>query len=117
MAQLITISGTTIKNPTSLDIEYYYLSKAGRTADGLMHIDKIADKRKLLFKYDVIGQSDMDVILGLINSTDAFFTVTYFKNDIPKSAVCYVGAIKSTFFRNDFGANYHENFNFDLIEQ
>jgi len=117
MAQLLTLGGSTIKKPNDFQIEKYYLSKAGRTADGLMHLDKIASKRKFLFKYDVIKGSLMDEILDIIYGDDVFFTLTYIENDVTKSATVYVGAIKSTQFRTDSGAWYYKDFNFDLIEQ
>ena len=117
MAQLLTISGITIKKPNDFQIEKYFLSSAGRTADGLMHIEKIASKRKFLFKYEVIKGSLMDEILDIIYGDDVFFTLTYIENDVAKSASVYVGAIKSTQFRTDSGAYYYKNFEFDLIEQ
>ena len=117
MAQLLSVGGTTIKNPTSLKIEKYYLSKAGRTADGMMHIEKISNKLKFLLRYDSIKGSDLDTILGAVYGTAVFFTLSYKENDVTKTATVYVGAIHQSFFRNDTGANYFRDVAFDLIQQ
>ena len=117
MAQLLTLGGVTIKKPNDFQIEFYYLSKAGRTADGTMQIDKIADKRKFLFKYESIKGSNLIAIRNILEGSNAFFTLTYTDTDISKSAVVYVGAIKKAQFRTDTGAWYWKDVSFDLIEQ
>jgi len=116
MAQILTLSGSTIKQPKSFTIEQYYLSKAGRTADGTMHIDKIADKRKFLFEYDALRGDDLTTILAVLQGSNVFFTLTYRDNGVAKSATVYVGAITKQQFRTD-GYWVWTDVSFDLIEQ
>lgn len=118
MGQLLKLNGTTIKKPTDFILEKYYLSKAGRTANGLIHIDKIASKRKFLFSYDSLEGNNLTTILNIIdNDSITFFTIEY-KDDTgaAKTATVYVGAISKTQFRTD-GQWVWKGVTFDLIEQ
>ena len=117
MAQELKINGTTIKTPNKFDYEAYNLTKSGRVASGEMTMDLVAKKRKFLLNYTVISGKNLAVILGLIDTSSMFFTLTYKDNDVSKSAVCYVGAIKKTQFRTDSGAWYYKDCQFDLIEK
>jgi hypothetical protein len=116
MAQVLTLDGVTIEQPKEFTIEKYYLSKAGRTADGLMHIDKIASKRKFLFSYEALRGDYLDDILDILEGDDVFFTLTYKENDVEKSATVYTGAISQKQFRTD-GYWVWVDVSFDLIEQ
>jgi len=117
MAQLITLSGTTVKTPTEFIIEEYNLSKSGRTADGKMHMDYIAAKNKFLLRYAVLSQSEYDTLRAIIRTSTMFFPITYKDNDVIYSKTVYVGAIHRTQFRTDTGAWYWKDVKFDLIEQ
>jgi hypothetical protein len=117
MAQLLQLNDTTIKIPNNFQIEKYNITKAERTADGTMHMDLIAKKRKFLFNYTVLSGSEYDKIIDIIDSTDMFFTIDYVENDVAKSATVYTGAIHSTQFRTDSGAWYWKDVAFDLIER
>lgn len=110
------INGTTIRTPTEFHIERYNLTKAGRVANGTMHMDLIAKKRKFLFRYTVISGTDMNTILSLIDGTNMFFTLSYVENGTTKTAVCYAGHIPTERFRTD-GVWYWKNMDFDLIER
>ena len=114
--QLLKLAGTTIKQPTEFTIEKYYLSKAGRVADGTMMIDKIAGKRKFLFSYDAIRGDDLDDIMDILTGDDVFFTLTYKENNVTKNATVYVGGTSQKFFRSD-GLWVWKELTFDLIEQ
>ncbi len=116
MAQLISISGVTIKTPHTFVIERYNITQAGRVADGTMTMDLIAKKRKFLFEYRVISGIDMKRILDIIDGTNMFMPVAYKESNVIKTAECYVGHIPSTIFRTD-GPWYYTDVNFDLIEQ
>lgn len=116
MAMDITLGGISIKQPTKFDIEKYNLTKSGRVASGLMKMEIIAKKRKFLFQYDVISGTDLDTILGVIDTNTAFFTIGYKENEVAKTATVYSGAISATRFRTD-GKWYWKDVKFDLIEQ
>ena len=116
MAQVLTISGQTVKLPTSFNIEKYHLTKAGRVATGDMTLEYIASKRKFIFEYNAIRGDDLDTILNIIDTSTMFFTLTYKENDVAKSATVYAGAVKSEQFRTD-GKWVWRNFSFSLIEK
>lgn len=117
MAQLITLNGSTIKTPNNFQIEEYNLTKAGRTADGMMHLDFISDKTKFLLRYTNLSQNDYNTIRAKIRTPTMFFTITYKDNDVTYSKTVYVGAIHRTQYRTDTGAWYWKDVQFDLIEQ
>lgn len=111
------LNGVSIKEPTTLGIEKYRLTKSGRVASGKMTMDHIARKRKFTFSYDVISSVDLDKILAIIdNDTSVFYTFSYNENNVAKSAIVYAGAIKGTKFRTG-SIWYWKNVTFDLIEQ
>ncbi len=116
MAGPFKIDGTDIKRPTKFHIEKYNITKAGRVADGTMKLDLVAKKRKFLFRYEVISGTALNTILGLIDTSAMFFTLTYDENGATKTATCYAGHIPAELFRTD-GVWYWRNVNFDLIEQ
>ena len=116
MAQEITLAGNIIKLPTEFKIGSFTLSKAGRTADGKMHIDRIDEKRKFYFSYDALRGDDLDTIKDIITGSTMFFTLTYKDNDNAESATVYAGAIEKTQFRTD-GLWVWKDVTFDLIEQ
>ena len=116
MAQAITLAGSAIKQPKDFRIGSFTLTKAGRTADGLMKIDRIAGKKKFYFEYEALRGDDLDTIKDIIEGTTMFFTLTYYDNDVAKSATVYAGALEKTQFRTD-GKWVWKEISFDLIQQ
>ena len=116
MAQAFTLAGKVIKQPKDFRIGSFTLTKAGRTADGIIHIDRIAGKRKFYFEYEVLRGDDLDTIKDIVEGTTMFFTLTYYDNDVAKSATVYAGALEKTQFRTD-GKWYWKNISVDFIEQ
>jgi hypothetical protein len=116
LAQLLTLNNVVIKKPTNFGIEKYNLTKAGRTTDGTMHLDLIAKKRKFTLSYDVLRETEHEIILGIIDGTSLFFTLTYVENNTTKTATVYAGAIKATQYRTQ-DMWYWKDVTFDLIEQ
>lgn len=112
----IKINGTTIRNPTSWDVEEYKLTKAGRVSSGDMTMDVIAKKRKFNLSYDVLSGTDLEMIRNILYSDDSFFTLEYEDNQEARSAIVYVGAINRRRFRTD-GVWYWKDVQFSLIEQ
>lgn len=112
----LKINGVSIKEPSSLKIERYNLTKAGRVSSGKMTLELVAKKRKFFLEYEAISGAELKKILDLIDGTQMFFTVEYEDYDGWKSAVCYAGAIPTEYFRKNMGW-YWKGVNFDLIEQ
>jgi hypothetical protein len=112
----LTINGTTIKTPSSFNIERYNLTKSGRVASGKMTMELIAQKRKFNLEYASINQDDFQLILDLLmNPNNLFFTFGYVENGTDKTATCYVGAIPSDLLRSDTWQ--WTNVKFSIIEQ
>ena len=116
MAQVLTLAGQSIKQPKDFRIGSFTLTKAGRTADGKMQLERIAEKRKFFFEYESLRGDDLDVLKDIITGTTMFFTLTYKDNDVNESATVYAGAIEKTQFRTD-GKWVWKDIAFDLIEQ
>lgn len=110
------LNTTTIKTPTKFSIQRYRLSKSGRIANGDMTMDIINKKRKFLLSYDVISGAELDAILDILDSDEAFCTFEYVHNGVTQTAVVYAGAIDETKFRSD-GPWYWKDVSFDLIEK
>jgi len=119
MAQLITLNGVEIKQPKPGDfgIEKYKLTKAGRSADGTMHLDLIAKKKKFTLKYEILKGSDLKTIADIVDGDTMFFDITYLDdNGTAQTKTVYAGALKYTNFRSTQGW-YWVDIQVDLIEQ
>lgn len=110
------LDGNIIRNPDSFVAGWFKLSDAGRTADGTMNMDIIALKRTFAFSYDVMSGTELDTILELLYSFDAFFTLEYDFNGEMKTATVYVGAISARKFRTG-SLWYWKDISFQLIER
>jgi hypothetical protein len=110
------INNIKIKEPHSLGIERYNLTKSGRVASGKMVMDLVAKKWKLTLNYAVLEGTDLDTILSLIDSDEMFFEVEWEDNNEVMKAIMYVGAIKKQVFRKG-NRWYWKDVSFDLIEQ
>jgi hypothetical protein len=118
----ITINGTVIKTPTTFEPEIYPLTKGGRTTDGSMQLEFVADKRKWTFKYAAITGADWYPIAALLQgSGNLFLTITFPENGGQGSATVYRGAVKvvGTLLRVDPDPNkwVYTDIEFSLIEQ
>ena len=117
MAQLITLSGQTIKNPTKFSIENYKLTReTGRLIDGKMVMDYVALKKKFQFVYDAISGTDLKTILDLINTSTVFFSLVYKDYDGNHTVTVYSGALPQEQFRTD-GNWVYRDISWALIEQ
>ena len=77
----------------------------------------VAPKIKFLLTYTVISGVEYDKLRAVIRTSTMFLNITYLDNDVPGSAIVYVGASKRTQFRTDTGAWYWKGVAFDLIEK
>lgn len=111
------INGTVIKRPTEFKIERYNVTNLTRIANGDMHGDLIAKKRKFYFTYSAISSDALNVILNAIwDAPGLFFTLTYTENNIEKTAKVYVGSIPTSLHHT--GSLWvWKDVSFDLIEQ
>ena len=117
MAQLITLSGQTIKNPTKFTIENYALTReTGRLINGEMVMDHVSLKKKYVLSYDAISGTNLKTILDIINTTTRFYTFTYTDREGTHTKTVYSGALTQKQFRTD-GNWVWEGTSFALIEK
>lgn len=120
IAYPIKINGTTIKTPYPFKVARYNLTKPGRVAAGDMTMTFIAKKAKLFLNYEAISNSDLTTILTEIDSTNMFFTVTYYDNNATvQTKIFYVGEIEQTLQRRGTISDDHlwTDVQFNFIEK
>lgn len=110
-------NGVSIKTPDDLQYEYYSLSKSGRVASGKMTMDIIAQKHKLVCKYNSISSTEFQTMMNAIFVPSIpFYTLHYLKDNVWHDIVVYTGDIKKTFVRR--GSEwYYKDMEVDFIEQ
>lgn len=91
---ILQINKIDITDPMTLTWDIYDLDGedgAGRTADGLMHRDRVAVKRKLNCTWSPLEPYEMSVLLKAMD--DVFFTVRYpdAHDGMYREGVFYVG--------------------------
>lgn len=94
-----TLSGTTIKRPSSFKIEKYKITNASRLANGDMTADVLAKKRKFTLTYNQIKATDLNKIIDILwDNMEYFFAFTYIENGVEKSATVYPGSIPADLY-------------------
>lgn len=89
---MIKINGIKVKTPMEQSIEHYNITNSDRTASGLMIMEFIAKKTKLILKWPVLKGADLRQIRDLIDTTEMFFDVTYFDEDgVEHTITAYMG--------------------------
>lgn len=117
MAQVITLNGSTIKNPDDFEIQNYKVTReTGRLINGDMVMDYVALKKKYLFKYNSITGANLKTIMDILDTSTMFFTLTYKDNEGTQTKTVYAGHIPQVQHRTD-GEWVYKNVDFALIEQ
>lgn len=119
MAMDVKINGTLIKTPNDCAVQKFRITKASRSASGLMKMDIIAKKCKLGLSYNVIAGTDLKQIQDIIYGDALFFTVEFYDDSgTLQSKTMYCGDISYDRFRTGgLGGWYWKNFKVELIEQ
>lgn len=117
MQSVFKINDVVIKRPTSFKIERYNVTTLTRIANGDMHGDLVAKKRKFYFTYAAISSDAMNKILDAIwNTTGLFMTLSYVESNVEKTATVYVGSIPTSLHHT--GSLWvWKDVSFDLIER
>jgi len=72
---LINCNGVDLPTPTDYQVSINDISKAERSALGVMVIERVATKRTIALSYVYLSASDLSTILNSVS--DVFFDVTY----------------------------------------
>ena len=110
---MIKINGTEIKTPSSFGKEFFNITKGARTADGTMHLDLVAKKRKFTLEWSLIKSADKDQILSLVYGEDMFVEIEYPEAGGVSTATVYAGAITA----EKVNSSLYRDLTFDLIER
>lgn len=119
MYQILQINSTVIKTPADVTWSLQDLSSpdTGRTLDGVMHKDRVAQKVKLACKWPAMSTHDASILLKNANS-QVNFQLTYFDvmENANRTATFYVGdrSVPYLWIRED--SKMVENVAFDFIE-
>ncbi len=120
MPALITINGQEITpNPDKVPLGKFIISNAQRNAKGKMLMDIIERKRQISLEWGLIGESNLRVILDLLDSA-VFHTVTYpdpqGTNGV-RTMSAYVGDTQMDTWHRVQGIRYYKDVKIALIEQ
>lgn len=88
---LIKIGTTDLPTPSEYSVSINDLTKAERTANGTMTIDRVATKRKIELSWRYLSRNDLQTMLNLFN--DVKFQVTYMDpvTNANRTSYFYVG--------------------------
>ncbi|MCP0886924.1 hypothetical protein LB941_06205 [Ligilactobacillus sp. WILCCON 0076] len=120
MSYYLSINGVQVKAPASLEVAIQDIdTKASRDANGLLHRDRVAIKRKLTVKWGPLTVSECSMILKAIS--EQFFSCSYLD---PQEG----GIVTKTFYTGDRTMPFYtfnpatteyvwQNLSADFIEQ
>jgi len=114
---LLTIAGTAVANPASIEVGEADLSKSNRTASGRMVMEIIATKRRLDVTWRYLPDPERRKIRDLIRANRPFFLVTWQDGDSADSMIAYAGDRRQKLWLPVGGVRYWEEFSVAFIEQ
>lgn len=119
MYQILQIGSTVIKTPAAVTWSLQDLSSpdTGRTLDGIMHKDRVAQKVKLTCKWPAMSTADASILLKAVNA-NVNFQLTYFdvQENGNRTATFYVGDRTAPYLWIREDSKMVENISFDFIE-
>ncbi|AVK60528.1 hypothetical protein C5Z25_01520 [Lactobacillus sp. CBA3605] len=120
MSYSLSIGGTQVKAPASLECIIQDIdAKASRDANGLLHRDRVAVKRKLTIKWGPLTVTECSAILKAVSGQ--FFSCSYL--DAQEGSIVtktfYVGDRTTPIytFNTDMSKYIWQNVQMDFIEQ
>lgn len=119
MADILALNGVALKTPAELTWSLQDLSSpdTGRTLDGIMHKDRVAQKVKLVGKWAAMTTAEASTLLKAVNAS-VNFQLTYFdvQENANRTATFYVGdrTVPYLWLRDD--SKMVSNIGFDFIE-
>lgn len=114
---MIEINGIRIPVPTAFSVDIEDLDgESERTADGNLHRERIAVKRKLKLEYKWLDQHQSSELLNAMG--DEFFNVTYpDPQEGYTTKTFYVGARSTPMYSYINGSPRWEKMSFNFIER
>lgn len=101
---LLIIGGSTMPTPSEFSVQISDLSRAERTANGTLSIDRVATKRKLEIGYRYMSRTDLGALLAVVDpetfeveymdpKTNAMRTSTFYCGDRSVGMMDFVGGV------------------------
>jgi hypothetical protein len=114
---LISIGGVALPTPSNVDVGIMDISKAERNANGLMIIERIAQKVKLSLSYNYLSAGDASTVLNAVSPV--FYNVTYLdpRTNTYKTSSFYTGDRSLGMIDFINGVPRYKDVKFDLIER
>ncbi|MFZ5816305.1 MAG: hypothetical protein ACOY93_13575 [Bacillota bacterium] len=116
---MVTLNGVQLPNPSAVEIGKFNITKAGRTASGLMTMEIIARKRSVTLQYSHLSEPDLKSILDQLDSR-TFHTLTYPDPqgaDGTNTITVYLGDLAYRPFRRVNGVWWWADVSIPLIER
>lgn len=111
------INNVKIKNPTDLQIERFKVTNLERLANTDMAGDLLGKKKKFIYRYSAITNTELNTILDVLWETnEIFYTLKIQEGEQLNTYVVYPGSIPSDLYR-DGGEWVWENVSFSLIQR
>lgn len=114
---MLKINGVEIPTPSDLKIGIQDLSKAERSASGLMFIERIATKRKLEPTWQYLSKDELSMLFQAVSSV--FFEVEYIdpENNAVKTGIFYAGDRKAGALDFRGGVMRYKDISVNLVER
>ena len=117
MSTTFQVNGADVPTPSVFNWTLQDISSpdAGRTLDGIMHKNQIAQKRKIQLQWNGITKDTVSTILNMFNSE--YFDVTYLDplDNAVETRTFYSGDKPTNLYSWRFGGLY-ESISFNIIE-
>lgn len=116
---MLKVNGTDIKTPaeTTWSLEDLSSDNSGRSLDGIMHKDRVAQKRKLVCKWAPMTWAECSALLTAVNaSVELSITYPDLMSGSYETRTFYIGSRTVPILRWTGAEQLVENISFDFIE-
>jgi len=116
--QILKVNDTVIKTPAEITWSLFDVSSpnSGRTLDGVMHIDRVAQKVKLSCKWAAMPAEEASILLKNVNDVNFYLTYFDLKENGMRTALFYVGDRTANFKWILTDSKMVKDVSFDFIE-
>lgn len=113
---MVWLNGIALPAPSELRVGVFDITRAGRTASGLMQMEFIARKRTITLEYVLISNSELAAILDNLHSR-VFHTLRYTDAGMERTITVYHGDRPYAAFHTIGGVRWWKDVQIPLIEQ
>lgn len=121
LATGLKINGVDMPSPLPYEISIESLDgNAGRSMDGKMKRDWVADKRTVSLTWGLLTESEVSTILSAVNPANGnsfFQATTYSPEEGEVTATYYAGSRKAPVAVRSNNQNFYRGLSFNIIER